>query len=296
MVELSTEQSGAYRLGFAGDTFNTAWNARHLLPADWQVSYASAVGDDPMSDEMIQFAREEGIDSDHIARLPGMTIGLYLISLKDGERSFSYWRGQSAARQLAADPDRLSRALQGRSAIYFSGITLAILDDAGRETLAQALRAARANGATILFDTNLRPRLWASHDDMQAGMRLGGSLADIALPSFDEEAFLFGDSSAEDTVARYRDLGASIVAVKNGGSAGRVWSARSGIASFAPPPASKVVDTTAAGDSFGAAFYAALAAGAAPVDAAEQAAGFAAKVSGDRGALARALFIAPQNA
>ncbi|MDO5528207.1 MAG: PfkB family carbohydrate kinase, partial [Paracoccus sp. (in: a-proteobacteria)] len=145
MVELSPAGDGLLRQGFAGDTLNTAWYLRRALPADWSVDYASAVGRDAVSDQMVDFIAEAGIGTHHIARDPARTVGLYLISLDQGERSFAYWRGQSAARQMADDPARLDAAMAGAELVYLSGITLAVIGQAGRERMNAALdRASRA--------------------------------------------------------------------------------------------------------------------------------------------------------
>ena len=108
MVEMAPDPEGRYVMGFAGDTFNTAWYLRRALPAGWQVDYATAIGDDATSDQMLAFFRAEGIGTSHVQRLPGAGVGLYLITLAGAERSFSYWRSASAARRLAADPAALS--------------------------------------------------------------------------------------------------------------------------------------------------------------------------------------------
>lgn len=289
MIEISDAGGGLYRRGFAGDTFNTAWYARRLLPDGWRVGYCSCIGADAASEEMAAFMAGEGIDTTTLRRVPERSVGLYMISLDKGERSFSYWRSQSAARLLAADGDWLREALGGGDVLYFSGITLAILDPAGRETLCAALADARAAGARVAFDTNLRPRLWQDRPTMQEGMRAGAAVADIVLPSFDEEQILFGDTDPNETIARYRDLGAGIVAVKDGGGALRLWDG--GQTHVLPPVEVRdVVDSTAAGDSFGAAFLAALCTGSAPIEAATGAMALAAQVIQSRGALVPGIF------
>ncbi len=290
MVEVAPARDGLYRIGFAGDTFNTSWYARRLLPEDWEVGYLSAVGTDSVSQEMLDFIEGEGIATSAMKRLPDRTVGLYMISLKDGERSFSYWRGESAAKMLADDETWLEEALGDRRVIHFSGITLAILSRAARTRLCRALAKARGAGALVSFDTNLRPRLWESEAAMKEGLLLGASVADVVLPSFDEEERLFGDASPADTIARYRGAGAKIVAVKNGPEPGQLWSEDEGDATFAPPKVEKIIDSTAAGDSFGAGFLAAIVTGATVADAVERAAALASKVIGERGALAPQLF------
>lgn len=290
MVELSPTAAGDYARGFAGDTFNTAWYARRLLPADWSVAYGSCIGTDAISDEMAAFMAGEGIDTTPLRRLPDRTVGLYMISLRKGERSFSYWRGQSAAKCLADDPAWLAGILQGRSVIHFSAITLAILSPDQRRTFCAALAQARADGSLIAFDTNLRPRLWEGAEAMRAGVMLGASVADIVLPSFDEETGLWGDQTAADTIARYSQAGASRVVVKDGGGPVTLWSAAQGSRQHAATPVAQIVDTTAAGDSFAGGFLAHLAQGASEDHAAQAAMSLAARVIQSRGALVPALF------
>lgn len=290
MVELAQVGPDTYRRGFAGDTFNTAWYARRLLPPDWTVGYASAIGTDAVSDEMAAFMQAQGIETSALRRVPDRTVGLYMISIENGERSFSYWRSQSAARRLAEDAGWLARTLAGRDILYFSGITLAILPPDHRRVLCDALTAARRAGALVAFDTNLRPRLWGGEAAMRDGITLGASVADVVLPSFDEETGLFGDATPAATVTRYREAGARIVAVKNGGGALTLWDADGGRREVPAEPVDRIVDTTAAGDSFGAAFLAGLATGRSPDAAARSGMALAARVIQARGALVPEIF------
>ena len=291
MVEIAPAERGLYALGFAGDSFNTAWYARRLLPSDWRVGYASAVGADALSDQMLGFMQGEGVETGLVRRVDARGVGLYLIQVLDGERSFLYWRDSSAARVMADDPAWLERIAGARGVLYFSGITLAILTPEARRALCAALSLARHNGAHVAFDTNLRPRLWADKDEMREGLLLGASVSDTVLPSFDEERWLFGDDAPSATIARYRDAGAALIAVKNGGGPCTLWrEGGTGEAEIASVPAAQVVDSTAAGDSFGAALLCGLARGVSLDAAAGEAMALAAKVIGQRGALARAIF------
>lgn len=284
MVELAPQEGGGYAMGFAGDTFNTAWYARRCLPDAWRVGYLSAVGEDAVSDRMIAFMTGAGVDTRTVARLPDRTVGLYMIELANGERSFSYWRSQSAARALAVDAARLEAALRGVKLAYFSGITLAILPPEDRARLLRALDAARREGIRVAFDPNLRPRLWAGVDEMRAATLQGAAVADIVLPSYEDEAAHFGDASREATATRYAAAGAGLVVVKDG--PGEILAlAGAEVVRFAPPLVASVVDTTAAGDSFNAGFLAARLEGAGLAAALASGAALAARVIGVRGAL-----------
>lgn len=286
MAELSPMGGeGAFRLGFAGDTFNTAWYLARIGPGA-DIFYYTAVGDDTISRELCAAIRSAGINDDFVQILDGATVGLYLISLDRGERSFSYWRGQSAARQMVRDSDMLTRALDACDLIYFSGITLAILDAAQRTTLLTALRGARAAGKTVAFDPNLRPRLWESPDAMRNTILQGAAVSNVLLPSFEDEADWFRDNGPEATVRRYLDAGAETVVVKNG--AGPVHYVHDGNAGAVPvEPLRAVVDTTAAGDSFNAEILFGLATGAPIAPCIERACNLAASVVQGRGALVR---------
>lgn len=285
MVELSpSDQDQHWRLGVAGDTLNTAWYLRRRLPGDWQVGYLSRVGEGPFSQRMVDFLDAAGIDTSTVSRDPQREIGLYAISLKNGERSFSYWRGQSAARGLADDPARLAQALDGVDTAYFSGITLAILPPEGRANLLDALRTARQSATRLVFDPNLRPSLWSDAPAMRDAITDAAGMCDLVLPSFDDEATHFGDADPQATIARYLSAGAGQVVVKAGGAPIH-FGGRDGTGCISDLRPETPVDSTAAGDSFNAGYLAARLTGA-PVEQAIQAGhDLSRKVIAQRGAI-----------
>jgi 2-dehydro-3-deoxygluconokinase len=283
MLELSGQAGPNWRMGFAGDTFNTLW-ALHALSGDRPATYVSAFGDDPFSHDQIGFFAQNGIGIGASPIIPGARPGLYAISLTGAERSFTYWRGDAAARQLASDPLALAKSLQNQSLVYFSGITLAILDDTARKTLLAAIAIARDAGSRIAFDPNYRPRLWRNREQAQAAILEALAVTDIALPTFPDEQMLFGDTTPEATAKR---LGLTVgeIIVKNGEEPALVVS--NGATERVPAvhvPAP--VDTTGAGDSFNGGYLAARLAGHAPIEAAGHAHRVAAAVVQVRGALA----------
>ena len=283
MIEMSGGADRMYRMGFAGDTLNTSWYARALLSADWQVDYVTALGDDIYSRDMRAFLDKAGIGTGHIQTIEGRRPGLYMIHQADGDRHFTYWRGQSAAKLLADDETALARALDGAGIVYFSGITLAILDARARGHLMKAVVAARNSGARVVFDPNLRPALWTSEDVMASTLTAAATISDIVLPTHTDEAPVFGDASPEATAQRYLDIGVEEVVVKNGADTAIV--ATGSLRKSVQPVAAEVVDATGAGDSFNGAYLAARVAGIDPVEAARRGHAVASVVIGHPGAL-----------
>ena len=285
MLELASSGNDLWRLGIAGDTLNTAWYARACLPSpDWEVAYGTCIGTDYVSQRIPKFLAENGIETDIVLTHPTRSVGLYLISLKDGERSFSYWREASAARTLADDPDQLLTLTAKAQVLHVSGITLAILPPAGRAALMDVLRQRKNEGAMISFDPNLRPRLWESLQIATNTLTEMARVSTLVLPSFDDERTAFGDAYPVDTINRYAALGADIVVVKNGGA--EIVGYQNGETQiFDHFKQVKPVDTTGAGDSFNGAFLAAIATGAPLAQAIGLGHHIAAQVIGQKGAL-----------
>ncbi|MCW0001642.1 sugar kinase [Pararhizobium sp. YC-54] len=275
MVELMQAEGDLLRKGYAGDTFNTAYYARLFLPKDWSVDYLTAVGTDTVSGEMLAFIEKTGVGTGSIRRVEGRSPGLYMIHLKDGERSFSYWRSVSAAKTLADDAGHLRAAIEASDVIVFSGITLAILAPSAVETLLSELRRAKAAGKLVVFDPNIRQRLWDDKAYMLDTISAGARASSLVMPSFDDEQVHFGDADIAATIARYRGLGVEKIVVKDGPK-GVTLSFGDAPLQFVPSAkVEKIVDTTSAGDSFNGAFLARFA-----VDGdAITAAGFAAKTA-----------------
>lgn len=268
MVELARGADGRFGLSYGGDTFNTAV---YLARAGVAVAYATLLGDDPYSEAIVALARAEGVDTSLIGRRAGRVAGLYLIeTTASGERTFHYWRERAPARELlepSPEADRVAAALAGASHVYLSGITLSLYTPAALDRLAEALATARAQGARLVMDGNYRPRGWGGdRDRARAVIERFWRLADVALPSLEDEMLLWGDSDAGAAIARLRALGVVEIVVKCGPS-GAVAATPDGLLEVPVPAPVTAVDTSAAGDSFSAAWLAARMRGAGPREA-----------------------------
>jgi 2-dehydro-3-deoxygluconokinase len=291
MVEFAPVGGDTYRRGFAGDTLNTCWHMAQILGSQAQVGYFTKVGADRFSDELIAFIEASRMDARHIVRDPERNLGLYVITLTGAERHFSYWRESSAARRLADEVGALAEATAGCGLVHVSGITLAVIGATGRAHLIDALRQARGAGTVVSFDPNVRLRLWRDASELRDATQALLDVVDIALPSFDDEALLWGDADPEATLARLERAGIAEIVVKNG--AGEVACSVDGQRARLPTPAvANLVDTTGAGDSFNAGYLAARLVGMDPLASCRVGQALAGEVIGHHGALAPAAALA----
>lgn len=285
MAEFARGADGRYGAAYGGDTFNTAV---YLARAGVEVAYATALGDDRYSDAIRAAAEAEGIGTGQMLRVPGRNVGLYVIDTDArGERSFTYWRDASPARELFELPgwETVAEAIIEASVIYLSGITLSLYSNVGLGRLLATLEFARERGARIVFDGNFRPRGWGG-DLARARTVYAQALkrTTIALPTFEDEVMLWGDGSPAAVGERLATFGVPEVVVKNGGEGALVFFGGTSHHVPVPQPV-EPVDTTAAGDSFNAAYLAARLSGAAPAAAAEAGHLLAGRVIRHRGAI-----------
>ncbi|GKX55622.1 2-dehydro-3-deoxygluconokinase [Leminorella grimontii] len=275
MIELSEKGQDVSR-GFGGDTLNTSVYVARQVPADaLSVHYVTALGTDAFSNQMIATWQKEGVHTSLVQRMADRLPGLYYIETDDaGERTFYYWRNEAAARYWLAslESDEICRRLARFDYLYLSGISIAILDAQSRQKLVALLAECRKNGGKVIFDNNYRPRLWKNKEEAQSAYRDVLACTDIAFLTLDDEDLLWGAAPYQNVIERTRALGVGEIVIKRGSDA-CIIALGDGSVEEVPAvklPKEKVVDTTAAGDSFSAGYLSVRLLGGSAVDAAKR--------------------------
>lgn len=257
LLELShpgAEVFGPAQFGFAGDTLNTAV---YLSRLGTEVDYVTALGLDPYSEALLAAMRAEGVGTELILRHPSRVPGLYAIQTDaSGERSFTYWRSESAAREFfdIAGGEQALDAARACDALYLSGISLSLFDAAGRQKLAILADEMRRAGKPVVFDPNYRARGWPTPEAARQAFAGFARHASLALPTLDDDVALFGAQPMASHAAYWQGLGVETVVVKCGADGAHIFQ-RGEAAEHVPVPRPVVPrDTTGAGDSFNAAF------------------------------------------
>lgn len=261
MIELSQKGAEVNR-GFGGDTLNTSvYIARQVKLSALSVHYVTALGTDNFSQQMLDAWQSENVDTRLTQRMENRLPGLYYIETDStGERTFYYWRNEAAAKfWLESDQSAaICEELASFDYLYLSGISLAILSPASRDKLLALLQTCRANGGKVIFDNNYRPRLWASKEETQRVYQQMLACTDIAFLTLDDEDLLWGEKPVADVIERTQRAGVKEVVIKRGADSCLVAIAGEGLVEVPAVklPKEKVIDTTAAGDSFSAGYLA----------------------------------------
>jgi 2-dehydro-3-deoxygluconokinase len=217
--------------------------------------WISKLGDDEFGKKILSFIRGEGVDVSEVHFDPSASTGLYFKEmLTDDEIYVQYYRKDSAFSKISPS-DLNEEYISQAKYLHLTGITPA-LSDRCRKTVMTAIEIAKKHGVTIVFDPNVRRKLWSENHAKQVLLEIA-SKADVVLPGLDEGAFLFGENDPETLAKQFYDQGASMVVLKLGEEGAYYLSEneRGRVPGFT---VKRVVDPVGAGDGFAAGFLSGL--------------------------------------
>ena len=255
MIELSALARPAAP-AFGGDTLNTAVYLARLGCRSTTSPHSATI---PSASDDRGLARRGGRHRPGPAAAGPPARPLHDRRDERGERRFFYWRDSAPARELFDLPQRRPsvEALPATTCSICPASPSRSTARPGASGCSRRWRA-RARGGRVAFDTNYRPRGWPERTIARAAYRRAFGCADLVLASTEDLEPLFGDGRPAELLAR---AASAELVLKLPELACRVL-ARGTDVVVAAEPVRDVVDTTAAGDSFAAAYLAARLAGA----------------------------------
>lgn len=252
MVLFTPETTGfmryahTYSRKFGGSETNFAIGLARL---GHSVGWISRLGDDELGKAMLSFIRGEGVDVSRIRLDAQAPTGIYFKEIRNaGDVNVYYYRKGSAASLMTKD-DLDETYLSSAKYLFVSGITPA-LSETCKEMVWEAIRLAKKHGLIIVFDPNLRKKLWPEEQARETLLAIAAQ-ADIVLPGISEGEFLFGERDPELLGQRFLELGAETVVLKLG-EQGAHYFTKEGDAHVPGFHVERVVDPVGAGDGFAA--------------------------------------------
>jgi 2-dehydro-3-deoxygluconokinase len=254
MLELVNTSENMLAKSYAGDVYNTSVYMKRAYP-NLNASFLSAVGQDLVSQEFVQKAKDEKVNTQAIGISERHHLGTYMVvNDHTGERSFIYWRSDSAAKSMMSTLSSEQNAyvqneFGQHGVIFFSGITIAIMHPSEREQFWELLQRLQQAGALVVFDPNYRPALWENSELAKQETEKAFALSDWLMPGVDDFKSLYGMTSVDECLEFCQQFSFSELVLKQGEKSVHVVNG-DGHFEFEIVKSTNVVDTTSAGDAF----------------------------------------------
>ncbi len=220
------------------------------------VGWISRLGNDEFGLYIRNFIRGEGVDTSRVVFDEEHPTAVFFKERQVGqETKVYYYRKGSAASCLSPDDMDENYLAQARF-LHLTGITPA-LSDSCLAAVEHAIRLAKKHGVTVVFDPNIRLKLWSKERARVVLNRIAGQ-ADIVMPGIEEGLMLTGETTPEKIAQKLLQQGAKAVVIKLG-EQGAFYSKSDGLQEYvAGFPVEQVVDPIGAGDGFAAGFLSGL--------------------------------------
>lgn len=226
--------------------------AVQALRAGVTAGFVGRVGKDMFGDFLANTLRDCGVDTTGLTQDEKAATTLAFVQLsEDGDRDFSFYRNPGADTQLR--PDHVPQGLIEQCELLCFG-SLLLTNEPSRATVRSLVETARKLGKITAYDPNWRPPLWASEQEGVEQMQSLIPYADIMKVSDEELTLLTGKDSIEEGAAELMAQGVSLVVVTLGAKGCHVFAHDFSVRRNTYD--TKVIDTTASGDSFFGAFLA----------------------------------------
>lgn len=168
-----------------------------------RTAFIGKVGNDYLGTMLEEKVQALGIDTGCLYRDEKVPTTLAFVHTKeDGDRDFSFYRNPGADMMLTGE--EVCAPLIRDTKIFHFGTLSMTHEGVGRATK-KAVAEAKAGGALISFDPNLREPLWESLEDAREQVAYGMSRCDILKISDNEIVWFTGERDYTKAVERIRE-------------------------------------------------------------------------------------------
>ncbi|QLK86458.1 carbohydrate kinase [Staphylococcus sp. 17KM0847] len=205
------------------------------------------LGEDAFGDRIVETLEQIEVNSQFIQRTSSANTALAFVSLTaDGERDFSFYRKPSA--DMLYDPEHIQTIpISSDDIIHFCSV--ALVESPMKAAHEALIEKARREGATVVFDPNVRLPLWDDHELYQQTIQTFIKQADIVKISDEELEFITQISDEAEAIQSLFQGHVKAVIYTEGSKGARLILQDGTIFSAQPQPV-VAIDTTGAGDAF----------------------------------------------
>ncbi|KAH7423172.1 hypothetical protein KP509_12G042500 [Ceratopteris richardii] len=206
------------------------------------------VGDDEFGYMLADILKKNNVDDGGMLFDKGARTALAFVTLRaDGEREFMFFRNPSA--DMLLKESELNVDLIKKSKIFHYG-SISLITDPCRSSHLAAMKIAKAAGAILSYDPNLRLPLWPSAEAARDGILSIWNEADIIKISEEEITFLTqgGDPYSDESALKLMHPNLKLLLVTEGQAGCRYYTKE--FKGRVPGVKVEAIDTTGAGDAF----------------------------------------------
>jgi fructokinase len=220
------------------------------------VSFIGKVGKDAFGDFLEKTLIDHKVDTKGLVRSEEVLTTLAFVHLlKNGERSFTFYRNPGA--DMTITRDEVDMSLIKKARVFHFG-SLSLTHDAPKDAAFLAVETAKKAGCLISFDPNHRPLLWKNIDSFRSAVLPFLSVVNVLKVSEEEAFMLSGQKNNLELSARaLSSLGPGLVLITLGDK-GAYYLSPQGQTGMIQAPKINPIDTTGAGDAFLGTFLAEL--------------------------------------
>lgn len=219
-----------------------------------RVGMIASVGTDSLSDFLLEFLKQEKVETSHVQRVAGYLPSLAITEITPPDQFPQvFYRHDPVDVMLRATAADLDYVNTGRMFIT-NGTSLCA--SPSRESTYKALERAKEAGLTVVFDVDFRSMSWPSAEEAGLAVRLALPFIDVLIGNQLELKLVAGVDDLDAARAKLLKAKVPMLVSKLGDEGTCVWT--DGEPVFEPPCKVEVLSTIGAGDGFASGFLAAM--------------------------------------